>query len=54
MKTDICQSITDAIIEAIEKDIGNPTMPWHRGSANGIPVNILTNNKYQGINILNL
>lgn len=54
MKTDIYQSITDTIIKAIEKDVGKPTLPWHRGSANGIPVNILTNNEYQGINILNL
>lgn len=54
MKFDIYQSITDKIIEAIEAGVGDLIMPWHRGGAGGIPVNALTGNEYQGINVLNL
>ena len=54
MKTDIYQSITDTIVAAIEQDVGDPIMPWHRGGADGVPVNIQTKHYYQGINILNL
>jgi antirestriction protein ArdC len=54
MKFDIYQSVTNKIIEAIEAGAGDLVMPWHRGGAGGIPVNALTHNEYQGINILNL
>jgi antirestriction protein ArdC len=52
MAFDPYQAITDNIIEALEGDVGDVVMPWHRGG--GTPINALTNNHYRGINIVNL
>ncbi len=49
---DIYQTVTDAIVAAIEKGAGDCAMPWHRGSTE--PVNALTGATYRGINIVNL
>jgi len=53
IKADIYQQITDTIVSAIEKGVGDFIMPWHRGGGE-IPININSGNEYQGINILNL
>lgn len=55
--TDIYQSITDAIVNAIEAgSVGDWRMPWHHdGSAASVaPVNALTGRPYRGVNILAL
>lgn len=50
MKTDIYQTVTDAIIEAIEKGLtGKFELPWHGCSA--IPSNARTGNLYHGVNV---
>ena len=51
---DVHKSVTDAIVAAIEANPGSAQMPWHRGTANQIPINIVSGNEYQGINIVNL
>lgn len=50
---DIYQQVTDSIISAIEKGVGDCKMPWHRGGGE-IPINIISGNSYQGVNILAL
>ena len=50
---DIYQQVTDTIVAAIEKGVGDFKMPWHRGGGE-MPLNIITGNNYQGINILSL
>ena len=50
---DVYQTVTQLIIDAIENDPGQLTMPWHR-SAVGMPLNATTGNEYNGINILSL
>lgn len=55
MSRDIYEEITSSIITAIERDPGNPVMPWHRdASANRVPMNVATEATYNGVNILNL
>ena len=54
MKRDLYQEVTDRIVAAIEADPGAAKLPWHRGSARRIPVNIVTGNEYRGVNVLNL
>jgi len=54
MSRDIYVEVTSAIVAAIEKDPGDPIMPWHRGGAGQIPKNLITDHDYQGVNILNL
>ncbi len=50
MKTDIYQTVTDAIIEGIENGLdGNFELPWHGCSA--IPLNARTGNLYHGVNV---
>ena len=50
MKTDIYQTVTDTIIEAIEQGLtGKFEMPWHGCSA--IPCNARTGNLYHGVNV---
>lgn len=53
---DAHQIITDQIIAAIEsgKDGSNWAMPWHNNMASGFPVNIASQNDYQGINVFAL
>jgi len=49
-KTDIYQSVTDAIIEALENGLTNKfELPWHGCSE--IPQNAKTGNFYHGVNV---
>lgn len=52
---DLHQTITQHLIEAIEHSPGQFMLPWRRdGGALHLPTNALTNNPYNGINILSL
>ena len=54
-RLDIHQTITDKIIAAIERGVGEWKMPWHRpGTHFTIPKNALTERSYRGSNILSL
>lgn len=54
-RRDIHADITNALITAIEADPGKPSMPWRRSAGPlFMPVNALTGNAYNGINILSL
>lgn len=53
--TDVHQQVTDQIVSAIEKGAGDYMMPWHcKGIAQNRPTNILTGNRYRGVNVLAL
>src|SRR5690606_18933987 len=53
--TDVHQQVTDQIVAAIEKGAGDYMMPWHcKGVAQNRPANILTGNRYRGVNVLAL
>jgi antirestriction protein ArdC len=52
-RTDVYQTITGAIIAAIERGAGDFVMPWH-GSGIARPQNALTRSDYHGINIIAL
>jgi antirestriction protein ArdC len=51
---DIHQTITDKIVAAVEVGAGDFVMPWHRKKGGLKPRNVLTDNFYQGVNILAL
>lgn len=52
---DIHADITQALITAIEASPGQPSLPWRKqAGALHMPVNALTANAYNGINILSL
>lgn len=51
---DLYQEITNTIISSIEAGAGEFQMPWHRGAAQGRPVNALTGKGYNGVNVLAL
>lgn len=54
-RRDIHAEITNTLIAAIEADPGRPSMPWRRSSgALFMPVNALTRNAYNGINVVSL
>jgi antirestriction protein ArdC len=54
-RSDVYQSITTCIIEAIEAGAGEFHMPWHsHGSAITKPENALTRMDYHGVNVLAL
>lgn len=54
-RKDIYSEITSQLIAAIEFDPGKPSLPWRRSSGPlFMPVNALTNNPYNGINIVSL
>lgn len=54
-RKDIYSEITSQLIAAIESDPGKPSLPWRRSSGPlFMPVNALTNNPYNGINIVSL
>jgi antirestriction protein ArdC len=54
-RRDIHAEITNQLIAAIEADPGQPSMPWRRSSGPlFMPVNALTGNAYNGINIVSL
>jgi antirestriction protein ArdC len=50
---DIYQSVTQSIIDAIESNPGNFTLPWHRGVVT-LPKNAQSKKLYQGVNIVSL
>ncbi|AXO20933.1 DUF1738 domain-containing protein [Salmonella enterica] len=52
-KTDIYQTVTDSIIEALEMGVKPWVCPWKRnGSVSGIPSNFMTGTAYSGMNIM--
>ncbi len=54
-RRDLHADITNTIIAAIEANPGEPQMPWYRPNAPFVlPVNALTKNPYNGINIVSL
>jgi antirestriction protein ArdC len=54
-KFDIHQQITDKIVAIIEAGADKASLPWHRtGASSIIPKNAVTENTYNGINILSL
>jgi antirestriction protein ArdC len=54
-RRDIYAEITNQLIAAIEANPGQPSMPWRRSSGPlFLPVNALTGNAYNGINIVSL
>jgi antirestriction protein ArdC len=54
-RKDIYSEITNQLIAAIEADPGNPSLPWRRASGPlFMPVNALTKNAYNGVNIVSL
>jgi antirestriction protein ArdC len=54
-KRDIHAEITQQLIAAIEADPGEPQQPWRKsGNPLWLPVNALTANRYNGVNIISL
>ncbi|OPH82568.1 ArdC family protein [Nitrobacter vulgaris] len=54
-RQDIYSEITSQLIAAIEADPGKPALPWRKSSGPlFMPVNALTHNAYNGINIVSL
>ena len=54
-RRDIYADITNKLIAAIEADPGKPSMPWRRSAGPlFMPVNALTGNAYNGINVVSL
>jgi antirestriction protein ArdC len=54
-RQDVYAEITSQLVAAIEADPGQPQLPWRKSSgALFMPVNALTQNAYNGINILSL
>ena len=54
-RQNIYETITSAIVAAIESDPGDPVMPWQRGGARPVlPSNAVTGQAYRGVNILSL
>jgi len=51
---DVYQAITDQIIAAIEAGTGTFTMPWHRDASHAMPINALSGNAYNGVNVIAL
>lgn len=52
---DLHAEITGQLIAAIEADPGRPVLPWRKtGGALHLPMNALTGNAYNGVNILSL
>lgn len=53
VKTDIYQTVTDSIIEALEAGVKPWACPWKKnGAVSGLPSNFTTNDAYSGINIM--
>src|SRR5258708_6896251 len=52
-KQDVYQKVTDSIINAIEKGVGNWRMPWHTSGRFAFsPINVTSHKPYRGINTL--
>lgn len=52
MKQDLYHTVTHHILDAMEQGAKEYEMPWHR--VTGVPMNVSTGNRYQGVNILSL
>ncbi|KGT86303.1 DNA primase [Erwinia typographi] len=53
VKTDIYQTVTDSIIEALEAGVKPWACPWKKcGAVSGLPSNFTTNDTYSGVNIM--
>ena len=55
-KRDLYAEVTAKLIAQIERNPGDPRMPWRRtaGAPLWMPANALTENYYRGINVLTL
>ena len=54
-RASIYETITNAILAAIENGPGDPVMPWQRSGARPVlPTNAATGQAYRGVNILSL
>jgi antirestriction protein ArdC len=54
-RQDIYAEMTSQLVAAIEADPGRPSLPWRKSSgALFMPVNALTKNAYNGINVVSL
>lgn len=54
-RIDLHQAITDRILAEIEQgDAGTFRMPWSQAGGSGLPVNIASGKRYNGINVLSL
>lgn len=54
-KLDVHQAITDRIIDSIEQgSAGIFRLPWSQAGASGLPTNIASGQRYNGINVLAL
>ncbi|MDE7590846.1 zincin-like metallopeptidase domain-containing protein [Enterobacter bugandensis] len=52
-KTDVYQTVTNSIIEALERGVKPWVCPWkHNGAVSGIPSNFSTGKAYTGMNIM--
>lgn len=55
VRKDIYSEITNQLVAAIEADPGKPCLPWRRASGPlFMPVNALTKNAYNGVNVVSL
>ena len=54
-RIDVHEQITNRIVEAIEKGVGEFKLPWHRPAASLLrPTNIESKKAYRGINVVAL
>ena len=54
-RIDVHEQITNRIISAIERGVGNFKLPWHRpAAAMQRPSNIQSRKAYRGINVVTL
>lgn len=52
-KQDVYQRVTDQIVAAIEKGVGNWRMPWHTSGKYAFsPINFMSKKPYRGINTI--
>jgi antirestriction protein ArdC len=54
MSRDIHAEVTASLVAAIEANPGDPIMPWHRGGASELPVNIASGAGLSGRHSVNL
>ena len=50
----IYDTVTAAIVKALERDPGKLAMPWHRGQSSLMPENAVTGTPYRGVNVVAL
>ena len=55
MRFDVHRTITEKVVEAIERGAGEFVMPWHRSGPDiGRPINAWTGQRYRGVNVVAL